>query len=207
MKALLLLAALALPTAAQEQPWSSLHDGKTLNNWKPAPLPNAGKVTVEDGAIILHRGRMTGIVFTGQFPRVNYEIRFDAARLEGRDYFAGLTFPIHDAHCTFIAGGWDGATVGLSNVDDYDASENETSAARHFESGRWYSFHIRVTTTRIQASIDGDTIVDLDTTRRHFSLPFGDTDLTTPLGFTSYGTRAGLRNIQWRPITPNDIRK
>ena len=61
----------------------------------------------------LGKGRMTGITWTGDFPTSGYEIRFEAARLEGKDFFAAIIFPVKDSHCSWINGGWDGTVVGL----------------------------------------------------------------------------------------------
>ena len=107
--------------------WIPLFDGHSLSGWKEAPIPGRGPVGVQDGAIRLGKGRMTGIAWTGDFPRSGYEIRFEAARLEGNDFFAGLTFPVNDSFCFWVNGGWDGTVVGLSNLDGNDASENDTS--------------------------------------------------------------------------------
>ena len=192
------LSALAPPLALAED-WTPLFDGATLNGWKPAPFPGQGPVTLRDSNIILGKGdRMTGVVFTRPFPTVDYELRFEAARLEGNDFFAGLIFPVKSSFCSWICGGWDGSTVGLSNLDGFDASENETSLARDFVQGRWYRFQLAVTQDRLRASIDGATIIDLDVRLHEFSLRFDDTDLARPLGFASYGTVGGLRQIAWR---------
>ena len=50
--------------------------------------------------------------------------------------------------------------VGLSSLDDMDASENDTSIRRDFESGRWYALRLRVTEDRIQAWIDEEAVID-----------------------------------------------
>lgn len=189
------------PALAWAEEWTSLFDGASLAGWKPAPFPGQGKVAVREGMIVLERGdRMTGIVLTRPFPKVNYELRFEAARLEGNDFFAGLVFPVRDAFCSWICGGWDGSTVGLSNVDGYDASENETSINRDFRQGRWYGFRLAVTAERLQAWIDDSAVIDLDVTRHQLALRFDDTDLAKPLGFASYGTVGGIRKIEWRRI-------
>jgi hypothetical protein len=126
--------------------WTPLFDGATLCGWKPAPFPGQGPVTVRDGMVVLGKGdRLTGLVHTRPFPTVDYELRFEAARLEGNDFFACLIFPVRNSFCSWICGGWDGSTVGLSNLDGYDASENETSLARDFQQGRWYTFQLAVT--------------------------------------------------------------
>lgn len=188
----------ALPAAGQE--WTSLFDGKSLDGWKEAPFPGRGTVSVKDGSILLGKGHMTGVALTRPFPTANYEVRFDAVRLDGNDFFAGIVFPVNDTFCSWINGGWDGSTVGLSNLDGYDASENETSTNRDFARGRWYTFQLTVTPTRIRATIDGAVVIDLDIKGRQLALRFDDTDLAKPLGFASYGTLAGLRNIAWRRI-------
>ena len=123
-------------------------------------------------------------------------------RLEGNDFFVGITFPVNGTFCTWINGGWGGDVVGLSNVDGYDASENETSMARDFAAGRWYSFRLVVTPGRIRAWIDGAIVVDLEIAGRKIDLRFDDTDLCKPLGFASYATEAALRNIQYRMLMP-----
>jgi hypothetical protein len=105
---------------------------------------------------------------------------------------------VGESFCSWINGGWDGETVGLSNLDGYDASENETSISRSFTAGRWYAFVLRVTADKIVATIDGRVVIDLATAGRKLDLRFDDTDLAKPLGFASYATRAGIRNIAWR---------
>jgi len=182
--------------------WISLFDGQSLAGWKEAPFTGRGEVRVEDGMIRIGKGHMTGIAWTGEFPRAGYEIRFEAARLEGNDFFAGITFPVKDSFCSWINGGWDGTVVGLSNLDGDDASENDTSTVRDFVKGRWYAFRLMVTEGRIQAWIDGEVVIDVDITRRQVGLRFDETDLCTPLGFASYATVAGLRKIEYRRLAP-----
>lgn len=191
-------AALLLP-AADDTGWISLFDGKSLGGWKEAPFHERGAIEVREGILRLGRGRTTGIRWAGsEFPRSGYEIRFEAARLEGNDFFAALTFPVKDAYCAWINGGWDGTVVGLSNLDGNDASENDTSTVRDFKKGRWYEFRLAVTGNRIQAWIDGAVVIDADITHRQVGLRFDDSDLCTPLGFSSYGTLGGLRKIAYR---------
>ena len=70
---------------------------------------------------------MTGVTYQGKdLPRTDYEIRLEAQRIDGTDFFCGLTFPVHDAHLSLIVGGWGGSLVGLSSLDGKDASRNET---------------------------------------------------------------------------------
>ena len=104
--------------------WQSMFDGKTLQGWRETDFTRHGQVSVKDGTIVLGTGYMTGINWTGWFPRSNYEVRLEAVRVDGSDFFAGITFPVRKEHCTWIIGGWGGGVVGLSSIDGFDASEN-----------------------------------------------------------------------------------
>lgn len=204
LTAILCLAA-AATAGAQPKPgdWQPLFDGKTLAGWKETPFTKHGKVGVKDGTIVLGAGQpMTGITLTREFPRSNYEVRFEGARLQGGDFFASLTFPVGDAHCTWVTGGWGGDIVGLSNIDGWDASDNETRTYFEFENGRWYKLLLRVAEERIQAWIDGRPIVNVSVAGREISLRFGEMELSAPLGFASYLTDGGLRKIEYRTLPP-----
>ena len=185
--------------------WISLFDGKTLNGWKETPFHGRGEVHVKDGAIVIGNGHLTGITFSGEFPKSDYEIRFEAARLEGSDFFAGITFPVGDSHCSWINGGWGGSVVGLSSLDGEDAAENETSTVREFLQGRWYAFRLEVTANRIRGWIDGTLIIDADIKGRQVGLRPGEIDLNIPLGFAAYSTVGGLRKIEYRRLPAGAI--
>lgn len=191
-------AAAAQPKAVE---WKPLFDGKSLEGWRETPFTGRGKVRVEKGTIELGAGApMTGITWTGSFPRSDYEVRFEGARLDGSDFFASLTFPVGDSYCTWVTGGWGGDIVGLSSLDGWDASDNETRSYFEFEKGRWYALRLRVTGERIMAWIDDQPIVNVVITGRSIGLRFGDIKLSAPLGFASYGTTGGLRKIEYRPL-------
>ena len=107
----------------KEPPSKSLFDGKSLKGWKKTQFGGEGKVEVKDGRIVLHSGGpMTGITWTEDFPKIDYEISLEAMRVDGSDFFCGLTFPVGDKPCSFIVGGWGGGVVGLSSIDGSDAS-------------------------------------------------------------------------------------
>lgn len=198
---LALAATLVCGAAGQSSPaggWIPLFDGKSLEGWKETPFRGRGTVEVKDGTISLGKGRLTGITWSGEFPKSGYEIRFEAVRREGSDFFAGITFPVNDSFLSWINGGWGGSVVGLSSLDDEDASENDTSTLRDFVTGRWYAFRLQVTASRVQGWIDGVLIIDADLTGRQVGLRPGEIDLSTPLGFASYATTAGLRKVEYR---------
>ena len=194
--------AVALTAAAQTPAgqWQSMFDGKTLKGWKETPFTGRGKVTIEDGAILLGAGHLTGITWTGDFPKSNYEVRLEAARLQGFDFFAGITFPVFTSFCSWINGGWNGTIVGLSSLDNYDASENETTTTRNFEKGRWYKLRLQVTAERIAAWIDDEMVLEFEMGSRAVGLRYGEIELSKPFGIASYGTVAGLRKIEYRVL-------
>ncbi len=153
---------------------------------------------VENGSIVLERGNdLTGITWTGPLERLDYEIGVEARRVSGNDFFCGLTFPVGDAHCSFIVGGWAGAVTGLSTLDGQDASENETTTIKNFEDGRWYAVRVRVTAERIQAWIDDAVWADVKTAGRRIGIR-PEVDASRPLGIASWRTTAALRNIRVR---------
>ena len=115
----------AATLAAQE--WKPIFDGKSLEGWKEAQYKGHAGLALESGAIVINAGSpMNGATWTGAFPKVDYEVRFEAQRLAGNDFFASPTFPVGDTFCTWIAGGWGGDIVGLSSIDGWTAADNET---------------------------------------------------------------------------------
>ena len=195
---LVCVAAVAQPTSGE---WQSLFDGKTLQGWRETAFTGHGKARVENGTIVLGAGEpMTGVTWSGAFPKVNYEVRFEAARIDGNDFFASLTFPVGDSFCTWVTGGWGGDIVGLSSLDGWDASDNETRTYFDFEKGRWYAFRLKVTADRITGWIDDKPIVDVQIGGRAISLRHGEIQLSAPLGFASYGTVGGVRKVDYRLV-------
>lgn len=178
----------------------SLFDGKTLGNWEITDFGGQGDVYVKDGSIFLERGNyITGITWTGPLVRMNYEISLDAMRVIGTDFFCGLTFPVGDRPCTLILGGWGGQLCGLSSIDNFDASENETTQFIPFENGQWYHVILRVMPDRIEAWLDHQEIVNLETTGRDMDIRI-EVDLSQPLGIATWMTTGAVRNIRLRKL-------
>ena len=49
---------------------------------------------------------LTGVTWQGEPPaRMNYEIELDAQRVDGSDFFCGLTFPVNKTCASLICGG------------------------------------------------------------------------------------------------------
>jgi hypothetical protein len=190
-------------TAAQTNTnqWLSIFNGKSLEGWRETPFNGRGQVRVEDGILVLGHGNpMTGITWTGEFPRSNYEVRLEGMRVKGGDFFASLTFPVGDSFATWVTGGWGGDIVGISSIDGWDAADNETRSYFTFENNRWYSLRLQVTSDRIRAWIDDQPVVNVNIAGRAISLRPGDIKLSAPLGFASYNTTGALRKIEYRTL-------
>ena len=187
--------------AQTAESWQPLFDGKTLTNWEPTKFGGEGAVKVENGQITLDTGRsLTGITWAGrELPKTNYEIALQAMRVDGRDFFAGITFPVADSFCSLILGGWGGSVVGLSSINFMDASENETSQSIDFENGRWYNVRIRVTPQKIQAWLDDRQIIDQDLKDNRISVRM-EVEPSKPLGVATWKTKGALRDIRLRRL-------
>jgi hypothetical protein len=142
---------------------------------------------------------LTGVTWAGPLVRMNYEITLEAMRVSGSDFFCGLTFPVGDKPCSLILGGWGGAVCGLSNIDYYDAANNETTQIVSFEKGKWYRVRLRVTPDKIEAWLDDEKLVDIETTGRKIDIR-SEVDLSKPLGIASWQTTAAIRNIKMRKL-------
>ncbi|MBM3811890.1 MAG: DUF1080 domain-containing protein [Acidimicrobiia bacterium] len=181
--------------------WRPLFDGTSLEGWRETPFTGRGRVHVKDGAILMEAGAtMTGITWTEGFPRTHYEIRMEAARLRGGDFFASLTFPVADSFCTLVTGGWGGDIVGLSSIDGWDASDNETRTYFQFEAGRWYTLRLQVTPERIRAWIDDRQVINAPIAGRTIGLRHGEIKLSAPLGVASYQTAGAVRKLEYREM-------
>jgi hypothetical protein len=185
----------------------SLFNGHSLDGWRVIDendFERHGPVTVENQELVLAAGKAaTGIAWTGAPPRMNYEISFDAKRIEGSDFFCGLTFPVGRDYVSFIMGGWGGGVIGLSNLDDMSAVENETTGYQKFEPNQWYSVRLRVTPGKVEAWIDNKQVIDLKTEGRKLSI-WWEQEPVRPLGMASWYTKAGLKNIVLKRLPATD---
>jgi len=181
-----------------EQGVRELFNGKDLTGWKVTNFGGEGTVRVRDGIIRLEMGEMlTGITWEGDGPREDYELTIEARRVNGNDFFCGVTFPVGDEYCSFIVGGWGGGLVGISSIDGLDASENETTQVRSFERGRWYRIRIAVSKLEIGAWIDDQPMAKVAREGRRFDVR-PEVLLSIPLGIAAYQTTAEVRRIELR---------
>lgn len=185
--------------------WKSLFDGKTLKNWTRTEFGGEGEVEVKDGVIVMQQGsELTGITWSGgDIPKINYEISLMAQRIDGSDFFCGLTFPVKEDPCSFIVGGWGGGVVGISSLDGLDAANNETARFESLEKGRWYKIRLRVTEKGLMGWIDEKQVVGVETKGRKISIRH-EVDLSRPLGISCYSTVAGLKDIKLRTLSKSE---
>lgn len=190
---------------SKEAEWTSLFDGKTLKNWKSSNFGGEGEVAVKDGKIVMDQGsEMTGITWTGDaLPKMNYEVSLMAQRLDGSDFFCGLTFEVNEDPCSLIVGGWGGGIVGISSLDGLDAANNETARYESFKRGEWYKIRLRVSEIGLMAWIDDRQVVSVETKKKKISIR-GEVEPSRPFGISCYSTVAGLKDIKIRKLTEDE---
>jgi len=190
-------------TPAADAKVMNLFDGKTMKNWKVTEFGGEGPAEVEDGQIIVHSGAtLSGVNWTGAaLPKENFEIELDTMKLDGSDFFLGLTFPYKNDFATLVLGGWGGSVVGLSSVNGNDAANNEWAVAKEFKKKTWYHVRLRATDKRISAWLDkeAEPFLDLETTDKEISTR-SDIDSAKPLGLSTYQTSAAYKNITLRKL-------
>ena len=188
--------------------WIPLFDGESLENWSVPVYGGDGKVEVKEGNIVIGKGdAVTGILYEKEFPKVHYEIQYEARRTGGYDFFGSCTFPIKESFCTFVTGGWGGGLTGLSNIDGYNAYENTTGQHVDYEDHVWYRFRIQVTDERLRVWLTAQDeegkweaekcIIEMELEDREFSIRY-EMEQYKPLGFCTYVTEGQIRNIEYR---------
>lgn len=186
-------------TGGQDEGWVDIFNGVDLTGWKVPNFGGEGEVTVDDGIMTIGMGAMvSGVAYTGEFlPRSNFEIEVVARRTMGFDFIAAITFPIGDGFATFINGGWGGGVFGLSCIDGFDASENDTMCLLTTENDVWYTYRVRVTNERVQCFVDGKEVVNRARDASTFSTRF-EVEYTRPLGVSNYCSETQVKSIRYR---------
>ena len=184
--------------------WMPLFDGQKLGAWHSSEFGTDGPLEVINGEISIGMGDpLSGITWQGEFPKDNYELSLEAKRVEGFDFFCGLTFPVGQDNCSFILGGWGGGLVGLSSIDGLDASENDTNQYMELDDDRWYSIRVRVEADSITCLLDGEELIVQERAGREISIR-PEMFMCKPLGVATYATAARLRNLQYRRLGKRD---
>lgn len=188
--------------ASKEAEWKKLFDGKSLEGWKETDFFRPGKVSVQDGAVVMEKGtQMTGVTYAHKdFPKMDYEVTLEGKKVAGNDFFCTTTFPVGGSFCSLVVGGWGGGVVGLSSINGADASENETNRNREFKTGQWYRIRIRVSKHRVEAWIDDDKMVDCATDGRKLTTRL-ECRPCQPFGIATWNTTGAVRDIRVRALT------
>lgn len=190
--------------AAAPKEWV-LFSGKSLDEWETVDIGGSGTVELEGGLLIINQGdSLSGVVYkkAAELPVTNYEISLDAKRLQGVDFFCGLTFPVGDLKtcATLICGGWGGSVTGISSIDGMDASNNATGTYQRYEDDKWYKINLRVTPENLSVWIDDKQVVDQDIKDRKVALRPGPIESYAPLALSTFNTSAAIKNIRLKAL-------
>ena len=182
-------------------PWTSLLQSDSLEGWQSTNFGGEGEVDVEDGVLTMRSGQpLTGINWKGkEFPKENFEMRWSARRMDGSDFFAGVTFPVGDQYATFICGGWGGGLVGLSSINGNDASENQSASFMSFKNKQWYAFRVRVDATHVTAWIDDEEVFKVEREGTKFSLR-AEVLKSRPLGYCAFQSKIEVKDWGFRVL-------
>jgi hypothetical protein len=185
----------------EEAGWKDLFDGKGLDGWKQSGYGGEGEASVADGVLTIPMGdRLSGLTYAGgDVPTTNYEVEVEARRVAGTDFFVGLTFPAGESHASLILGGWGGSVCGISSFDGQDANHNDTRKVMRFKKGQWYTARLRVEPNRIRVWIDGQPLIDADTTGKKIDIR-PEIALSKPLGISTFATTAEVKRIRLREL-------
>jgi hypothetical protein len=181
--------------------WKALLPSSGLEGWEITNFGGEGEVENEKGELTLGRGEpMTGITrLAKDFPTENFELRWSAQRVDGSDFFAGVTFPVGKEFCSFICGGWGGGLVGISSINGNDASENETARYINFKNGQWYRFRVRVDVEKIGVWIDDEQVLDVERANRRFSVR-AEVMRSRPLGYCVFQSVVKVKDWEYRRL-------
>jgi len=184
-----------------ESKWKPLMEKDSLKGWEITNFGGEGTAEVNEGVLRLDRGEpMTGVTtIRKDFPKENFEMRWKASRVDGSDFFAGVTFPVGDEFCSLICGGWGGGLVGLSSINNSDASENETTGFHTFKNKQWYAFRVRVDKKNVTAWIDDKEILKVEREGKKFSLR-GEVFKCKPLGYCVFQSIVDVKEWEYQSV-------
>ncbi len=179
----------------------TLFDGKSLDDWQSVDVGGSGSVELKDEQMIIGTGdSITGAIYkkADKLPLTNYEITLEAERLDGSDFFCGLTFPVGNLKtcATLIVGGWGGSVTGISSIDGADASENSTGHYLKLDDKKWYRIKLRVTPENLSVWINDKQEIDVDIKGKKVGLRPGPIEEYAPLSFTSYQSTGAIKNVK-----------
>jgi formylglycine-generating enzyme required for sulfatase activity len=139
--------------------WQSLFDGKTTEGWQKLEFPgqNTGTLDAKNGQIVLGAGNPhAGLIWTGDFPKSDYEFEMKVSSLEGYNQPCVLTFPVGESFCTLFYNG--GTAAGLSKIGGKDIG---VPGGKPGAEKQWHALRLRVTQAKIQVWADAKALLDV----------------------------------------------
>lgn len=192
----------AAKTMPPEKRGWMLLDEVHASSWQAAGIPDEGLFSLRDGTLTIPVGLpMSGCKFPVWhdlgLPDTRYAITYEAMRVEGEDIFGMCTFPVgsHQAHATFVLGGWGGTLTGISSLDFKDASENSTRAEQKFANQVWHRVRLEVRPEDIRAWVNDRLVVNVSIKGRRVTLRPGFIDHCLPFGFATWNTVGQIRRV------------
>lgn len=187
--------------AASPYDWKFYFDGKSLSGWSKTDFAGGAEPRVENDSLILPAGdTLTGVTTTRKdLPKMNYEISLEAQRVDGSDFFVGLTFPVDKNCASLVLGGWGGTVCGISSLDGGDAANNETTKVLDFKNKQWYRVRMRILPTHLQAWVDDEQIVNARIKGRQVDVRL-EVESSKPFGIASFMTTAAIRDLKVRQL-------
>jgi hypothetical protein len=184
------------PAPEAEPAWQPLEDHWEHVMGGELSQPEPGILRIQWGE------SLSAIRWKGAPVTLPFEVEWEARRIDGSDFFSGLTFParVSGESLTWVVGGWGGALVGISSIDGKDAAENESTRHRSFEKGRWYRLKLRREGERLATWIDGEPVLDLDTSGKTLGLRPGPIDCCAPFGLATWQTTGEFKGLRWRAL-------
>lgn len=80
------------------------------------------------------------------------------------------------------------------------AASGRTWAAGKFETDVWYAIRLVRKGERIETWIDGEKVIDVDTTGKALALRPSPISDCAPFGLATWQTNALIRNVRWRSL-------
>jgi hypothetical protein len=194
-------------TTAKNKAKISGGDWTNLNGkWEACEFGGDGEIEIKPNSIKMQYGDpITGVRWAGDVLRDNYELELEGRRVDGFDFFCAVTFPVGEkGQASLVLGGWGGGTMGISSIDDHDASDNETTQYRDFKNDQWYKARIRVEESRIAVWIDDVLEIQQPRKGHRFDIR-GEMDPCLPLGLANFQCESEIKNLRFRPLAKNEL--
>ena len=176
----------------------ALLDGNSTRGWAASEAHRC-KASVKDATLHMEAGTTWGVVTsTRTLPKANYELAFEAMRVEGTGDMATVVFAVGPCRCAFRVGADDSKVAWLSNVD---GSASRVAGAPGLDNGQWHKVRLRVTDAKVEAWVGDHQVVDQPRIGHSFEL--AGVEGVAPLSLCSKAMKVAWRNIVLLPLAPS----